>query len=52
MYFTAATGDSKDVNDPCRKPKTGMFDVLKQMLSCKDIDMEESFYCGDGAGRR
>ncbi|XP_060187431.1 polynucleotide 3'-phosphatase ZDP isoform X2 [Lycium barbarum] len=39
--------------DPFRKPKTGMWNIMKkQFNSGVPIDMDESFYVGDAAGRR
>jgi len=45
----AATG-----NDRYRKPRTGMWEQLKQEYDLKEagaIDMDKSFYVGDAAGR-
>ncbi|KAL2944552.1 Polynucleotide 3'-phosphatase ZDP [Bienertia sinuspersici] len=40
-------------DDPYRKPKTGMWHVMeKHFNSGIPIDMEESFYVGDAAGRK
>ncbi|XP_050368001.1 polynucleotide 3'-phosphatase ZDP [Argentina anserina] len=39
--------------DPFRKPKPGMWHILKQHLNSGiSIDMDQSFYVGDAAGRR
>ncbi|CAN4102962.1 unnamed protein product [Withania somnifera] len=39
--------------DPFRKPKTGMWNIMKQQFnSGVPIDMDESFYVGDAAGRQ
>ncbi|CAE8678073.1 unnamed protein product, partial [Polarella glacialis] len=51
MFIAAARGD---VNDPFRKPCTGMWDL---MASCPDCnggiqpDASQSFYVGNSAGR-
>jgi len=52
MYFFAASGNSKDPNNKMRKPTTGLFDLAKQLLKIDSVDMDQSFYCGDAAGRR
>ncbi|TMW91338.1 hypothetical protein EJD97_014471 [Solanum chilense] len=39
--------------DPFRKPKTGMWNIMKkQFNSGVPIDMDQSFYVGDAAGRQ
>ncbi|MCD7470623.1 hypothetical protein HAX54_010605 [Datura stramonium] len=39
--------------DPFRKPKTGMWNIMKkQFNSGVPIDLDESFYVGDAAGRQ
>ncbi|KAF3667334.1 putative polynucleotide 3'-phosphatase ZDP-like isoform X2 [Capsicum annuum] len=39
--------------DPFRKPKTGMWNIMKQQFnSGVPIDMDESFFVGDAAGRK
>ena len=38
-------------NDSYRKPHTGMFNELLTLTSC-EIDIKQSFYCGDAAGRQ
>lgn len=37
-------------DDYFRKPMTGMWDFFRQLYSVK-LDMKQSFYCGDAAGR-
>ena len=51
MYFLASTGKS-GVRDGYRKPETGMLELLKEIFKSKQVDVENSFYCGDAAGRK
>lgn len=45
MVFLAST----EMKSKYRKPNDGMFKVLKSLMK---VDMKESFYCGDAAGRK
>ncbi|CAH9147608.1 unnamed protein product [Cuscuta epithymum] len=48
-----ACGSSANTADPFRKPKIGMWSLLKQHFnSGLPIDMDKSFYVGDAAGRK
>ena len=48
VFVSAAKGSSV-----FRKPRTGIWELFRRDKNgtCQDIDMEESFYCGDAAGR-
>jgi bifunctional polynucleotide phosphatase/kinase len=46
ILIMAATGD-----DSFRKPRTGMWYLLQSMYSDIELNTENSFYCGDAAGR-
>ena len=49
MIFLASTEKTSSY----RKPKTGMWDLLhKEIFSSHKIDVDQSFYCGDAAGRK
>jgi bifunctional polynucleotide phosphatase/kinase len=39
-------------DDIYRKPHTGMYKLLLELLKTKDDDVEELYYCGDAAGRQ
>ncbi|XP_031121019.1 polynucleotide 3'-phosphatase ZDP isoform X1 [Ipomoea triloba] len=48
-----ACGSSNEPADPFRKPKIGMWNLLKNHFnSGLPIDMDKSFYVGDAAGRK
>lgn len=48
-----ACGSSTEPADPFRKPKIGMWNLLKNHFnSGLPIDMDKSFYVGDAAGRK
>jgi len=48
VFVSAAKGSSI-----FRKPRTGIWELMRRDMNgnCQDIDMEDSFYCGDAAGR-
>ncbi|XP_019154130.1 PREDICTED: polynucleotide 3'-phosphatase ZDP isoform X4 [Ipomoea nil] len=48
-----ACGSSTDPADPFRKPKIGMWNLLKNHFNSElPVDMDKSFYVGDAAGRK
>ncbi|XP_042025493.1 polynucleotide 3'-phosphatase ZDP-like isoform X1 [Salvia splendens] len=52
QVFIACGVSSSQSEDPFRKPKPGMWKIMeKEFNSSLPIDMEQSFYVGDAAGR-
>ncbi|PKA64672.1 Polynucleotide 3'-phosphatase ZDP [Apostasia shenzhenica] len=53
VFIACGLGSNKDHSiDPFRKPSTGMWNVLAEHFnSGVTIDMDQSFYVGDAAGR-
>lgn len=52
QVFIACGFDKSGVEDPYRKPKPGMWHALeKHFNSGISVDMDQSFYVGDAAGR-
>lgn len=52
QVFIACGFDKSGSEDPYRKPKTGMWHVMeKHFNSGISVDMDQSFYVGDAAGR-
>ncbi|KAJ4957355.1 hypothetical protein NE237_014138 [Protea cynaroides] len=54
VFVACGLGKSTgQTEDPFRKPKTGMWRILEQQFnSGVPIDMDQSFYVGDAAGRK
>ncbi|XP_047317295.1 polynucleotide 3'-phosphatase ZDP isoform X2 [Impatiens glandulifera] len=51
VYIACGVGNSQ-VEDKFRKPKIGMWHIMKQHFNSNiQIDMDRSFYVGDAAGR-
>ncbi|KAG0485757.1 hypothetical protein HPP92_009836 [Vanilla planifolia] len=53
VFIACGLGKNKEqIDDPFRKPKTGMWTILAEHLNSDiAIDMNQSFYVGDAAGR-
>ncbi|KAK9103785.1 hypothetical protein Sjap_021039 [Stephania japonica] len=53
VFIACGLGKSDgQTQDPFRKPKPGMWRIMEQQFnSCIAIDMDQSFYVGDAAGR-
>lgn len=53
VFIACGLGKNKDqTEDPFRKPKTGMWRLLEQHFNSGIvIDVDQSFYVGDAAGR-
>lgn len=52
QVFVACGYSSGKVEDPFRKPKTGMWQIMeKHFNSGISVDLDQSFYVGDAAGR-
>ncbi|XP_074575804.1 polynucleotide 3'-phosphatase ZDP [Curcuma longa] len=54
VFIACGIGKSKDQtpDDPFRKPQPGMWELLEKYLNSGiEVDMDQSFYVGDAAGR-
>ncbi|XP_068659764.1 polynucleotide 3'-phosphatase ZDP-like isoform X2 [Aristolochia californica] len=53
VFIACGMGKSKDgIDDPFRKPKPGMWRIMEKYFnSGLPVDMNQSFYVGDAAGR-
>lgn len=53
VYIACGIGKSDGKDDPFRKPKPGMWYLMEQQFNSGiSVDMDQSFYVGDAAGRQ
>eukprot|EP00268_Persea_americana_P000289 TRINITY_DN1010_c0_g1_i2.p1 TRINITY_DN1010_c0_g1~~TRINITY_DN1010_c0_g1_i2.p1 ORF type:complete len:372 (+),score=85.55 TRINITY_DN1010_c0_g1_i2:144-1259(+) len=52
VFIACGVADTHGCSDPFRKPKPGMWRIMEQQFNSGiAIDMDQSFYVGDAAGR-